>query len=244
MLRIFTLFIWLMLSCGDIFAGIVVELDVTFSDRMQRTDSSTLQCRYLYALSPNAGGTNDTLAVFDSLSFNGQKRVSLFYTANPGRDHMLAMIDTAGLQLKSRLFRVSSQRTSFAVVIGRQHIKVTNKDYIYPLKNQDKRSYFVFLFIFFVVKALIAAVFVFSSKLPKRIMTISWGAFLLSAFIDWFLPVHYLYRFLMVALVEYLLIAMVGGKSISWLRAALLVLAVNIAGSGLIALLYFLFIFW
>jgi hypothetical protein len=223
--------------CGKIFAGIGVELDVVFKD-------STLQCRYLYALSPNTGGISDTLAVFDSLSFNGQNRVSLFYIAGSGSDHMLSMLDSSGLYLESRMFRVSSQRTTFTVVIGRQQIKVANKDYIYPQKNEDERSYFVFLFIFFVVKIWMVAVFFFSSKLPKRIISISSGAFLLSAFVDWFLPINYLYRFLIIALVEYLLIALVGRKSISWLQAALLVLVVNMVGFGLIAVLYLSFVFW
>ncbi len=237
MLRICTLLLFLILACGKVLASIGVELDVVFRD-------STLQCRYLYVLSPNAGGTNDTLAVFDTLAFNGLSRVSLFYAAEPDRENMLSMVDSSGLHIESRIFKVSEQRTTFAVIAGRQQIKVVNKDYIYPQKNEDEHSYFVFLFIFFVVKILIAAVFVFSSKLPKRLITISSGAFLLSAFVDWFLPVHYLYRFLMIVLVEYLLIALVGRRSISWLRAAWLVLVVNIVGFGLIAILYLLFVFW
>lgn len=227
----------LMPVCGKIFAGIGVELDVVFRD-------STLQCRYLYALSPNPGGVTDTLAVFDSLSFNGQSRVSLFYVAGSSSDHMLSMLDSSGLYLESRMFGVSPQRTTFTVVIGRQQIKVASKDYIYPQKNEDERSYFVFLFIFFVVKILMVTVFFFSSKLPKRIITISSGAFLLSAFVDWVLPINYLYRFLIIAIVEYLLIAFVGRKSISRLQAALLVLVVNMVGYGLIAVLYLSFVFW
>jgi hypothetical protein len=226
----------LMPVCGKIF-GIGVELDVVFRD-------STLQCRYLYVLSPNAGGINDTLAVFDTLSFNGQSRVSLFYAAECGSENMLSMVDSSGLHIESSTFKVSRQRTVFAIMIGRQQIKVAGKDYIYPQKNEDERSYFVFLFIFFVVKILITAVFVFSSKLPKRTISISSGAILLSAFVDWFLPMNYLYRFLIIILAEYLLIALVGRRSISWLQAALLVLVVNIVGFGLIAVSYLSFVFW
>ena len=226
----------LSLVCGKAFADVEVELDVVFSD--------SVQCRYLYVFRPGTEGLNDTLAVFDTLSFNGQNRVSLFYSVDSCGKNMLALVDSGGMQVESNLFGISPWRTTFSVLVGQQQIKVNNKDYLYPQKNEDERSYFIFLFIFFVVKIIITAVYVFSSKLPKRLIPIASGAFLLTAFVDWFLPVHYLYRFLMMALAEYILIAVVARKSISWLRAAVLVLMVNIAGFGLIAILYLGFVFW
>lgn len=237
MLRNSTLILLLTLVCGKVCAGIDVELDVVFSD-------TTLQCRYLYVLSPNAAGTNDTLAVFDTLSFNGRHPVSLFYTVASEGKNMLCVVDSGGLHIESNSFGISPRRTVFAVRAGRQQIKVTAKDYLYPLKNEDERSYFVFLLIFFVVKMMITAIFVFSSKLPKRLITIASGAFLLSAFADWLLPVHYLYRFVVIALCEYLMMTTFGRRSISWLRASALIVTVNVAGYGIIAILYLTFVFW
>ena len=237
MSRVCSLFLLLIFSCSELLANIGVELDVSFRD-------STVQCRYLYVLSPNTGGTNDTLAVFDSLSFNGQNRVSLFYAASPAEDNMLLMADSSGMQIESKLFRVSHRRTTFDVIVGKQQIKVTNKDYLYPQKNEDERSYFIFLTIFLVVKILITAIFVFTTEHPKRIVSIASGAFLLSAFVDWFFPLHYLCRFLITMVVEYLLIAFVGHRSISWLWSALLVLLVNVIGFGFITVLYLLYVFW
>jgi hypothetical protein len=237
MLRTGALLLLLMFTCGKSLAGIGVELDVVFSD-------STVQCRYFYVLIPNAVGANDTLAVFDSLSFNGQNRVSLFYSVRSGGKNMLAMIDSAGVQAESKPFKVSPKRTTFDVVVGQRQIEVTAKDYLYLRKNNNERSYYVFLVIFLSVKFLITAVFVLSSKQRKRIIAISCGAFLLSAFIDWLFPLNYLYRFFIIILVEYLLISLIGHKFISWLRAAMLVLTVNIAGFGMIAILYLLYVFW
>ena len=230
------LFLLLSLACGKALADIDVELDVVFND--------SIQCRYLYVLNPGTEGLSDTLAVFDTLAFNGQSRVSLFYAATSVGKNILALVDSGGLQIESNPFGISLQRTTFVVLVGQQQIKVTVKDYLYPQKNEDERSYFIFLLIFCVVKIIIVAVFVFSSKLPKRLILIASGTFLLTAFVDWFLPVHYLYRFLMMALAEYLLIAVVGRKSISWLRAAVLALVINIAGYGMIAVLYAGFVFW
>jgi hypothetical protein len=236
MLRKSILILLLTLACGKVFAEIGVELDVVFND-------STVQCRYLYVLSPNAAGTNDTLAVFDTLSFNGQNRVSLFYTVGSEEKNILALVDSDGLHIKSNSFGISPQHTAFVVHVGQQQIKVAAKDYLYPLKNEDERSYFVFLLIYFVVKIVISAIFIFSSKLPKRLIFIASGAFLLSAFVDWFLPIHYLYRFAAAALAEYLMIATFGRKSISWLQASALVVIVNVAGYGIIAILYLMFVF-
>jgi len=235
------LFLLLILACGKMFANIGVELDVVFKDC---ADSSIVQYRYLYVLCPAADGTSDSLAVFDTLHFNGKNRVSLFYSVHSNGKNILSMVDSAGVYLESKPFMVSPKRTTFAVVVGQQQIEVVAKDYLYLRKNENEHSYYVFLLIFFVVKFLFTVIFVFISKLPKRNVFIASGAFILSAFIDWLIPLNYLYRFLMIILAEYLLIALVGRKSISWLRAAMLALTVNIAGFGFIAILYLLYVFW
>lgn len=234
MLRIRILFLLLMLTCGKLFANSVVELDVVFKD-------STIQCRYLYVLVPEA---NDTLAVFDSLSFNGKNRVSLFYSAGFDGKNLLSIVDSGGVHIKSKPFMTSPRRTVFSVVVGRRQIEVTGKDYLYLRKNDNERSYYVFLFIFVIIKILITIIFGFASKQRKRIVAIASGAFLISAFIDWLFPIDYLYRFLMILLAEYLAIALTGHRFISWLRAAMLVLTVNIIGFGMIAILYLLYVFW
>ena len=226
-----------MFACGKLFAGIGVELDVVFSD-------STIQCRYLYVLHPAANGANDTLAVFDTLSFNGINRVSLFYSVHSGGINALSMVDSAGVHFVSNTFRVSPRHTVFAVVVGERQIEVAGKDYLYLRKNDNEQSYYVFLLIFFAVKLLMTTVFVLLSKLPKRIIFIASGAFLLSAFIDWLFPLNHLYRLFLIMLTEYLLIALAGRKSISWLRAALLVLVVNLIGFGIIVFLYIMYVFW
>jgi len=237
MSRIGTLFLLFMFTCGKVFAGVNVELDVVFSD-------STVQCQYLYVLRPAADGANDTLAVFDTLSFNGRNRVSLFYTADFAGKNMLSMVDFAGVPIISNPFNISPRRTTFAVVVGERQIEVAGKDYLYLRNNNNEQSFYVFLLIFFVVKLLMTTVFVLFTKLPKRVISIASGAFLLSAFFDWLFPLNYLYRLLLMMLAEYLLIALVGRKSISWLRAALLVLIVNIAGFGIIFFLFMCYTFW
>ena len=237
MLRINMMFLVLSLVCGKVFANIGVELDVVFRD-------STVQCRYLYVLRPNTDRTNDTLAVFDTLSFSGQSRTSLFYSVSSKGKDMLSLVDSSGICIESKPFSVSPLHTVFTVVVGQRQILVTGKDYLYPQRNEDERSYFIFLFLFFSVKILITAIFNFVSKLHKRNISIAAGAFLLSAFAEWFLPLHYLYRFLITMLSEYMLIALVGRKSISRLRAAMLVLVVNFCGYGIIAILFLLFVFW
>jgi len=237
MLRISSLVLLLMFACGNAFAGVGVELDVVFRD-------STVQCRYLYVLGHDAKGVNDTLAVFDSLSFYGQNRVSLYYTVRSGGKNMLSVVDTSGLQVKSKPFKASQGRTTFTVVVDQYQIEVTGKDYHYLRKNDDERSYYVFLFIFVVIKFLITSIFGFATNQRKRIIAIASGAFLLSAFIDWLFPLNYLYRFVMILLAEYMLIALVGRRLISWLQAAMLVLTVNMVGFGMIAILYLLYVFW
>jgi len=226
-----------LLVCGNAIADVNVELDVVFSD-------TTIQCRYLYVLHPAANGATDTLAAFDSLSFNGLNRVSLFYKAGRDGKNILSMVDSAGVNVLSQPFRVSPRRTVFAVVVGRRQIEVTGKDYLYLRKNENEQSYYVFLLIFFVVKLLLTTIFVLFSTLRKRIIPIASGAFLLSAFMDWLFPMNYLYRLVLIIIAEYLLIALAARRYVSWLRSAALVLAVNLAGFGIIIFLYMMFVFW
>jgi hypothetical protein len=135
-------------------------------------------------------------------------------------------------------------RTTFDVVVGKQQIKVTNTDYRYLQKNGDKSSFFVFLTIFFTVKVLITTFFVVLTKQRKRIIAIASGAFLISALIDWCFPLNYLYRLIIIVIAEYLMIKLIGLKYISWFRTAALVLTVNLAGFGVIAILYLCYVFW
>ena len=237
MIRIGVLCMLLLFACGKAFSGIGVELDVAFED-------STVHCRYLYVLAIGVDGQNDTIAIFDTLSFNGQNRISLFYTAPSSGKNMLSMVDSAGVTVQSKPFILSPRRTTFDVVVGKQQIKVINYDYHYLRKDGNESSFYVFLTIFFIIKTLITIIFVLVSKQRKRIITIASGAFLLCAFIDWLSPLNYLYRLLIIILTEYLMIKLIGFKYISWLRAALLVLIVNIVGYGIIAILNLTYVFW
>ena len=237
MLRVCTILFLLLLTCGKTSAQIGVELDVVFKD-------SAMQCERLFVFRADPEITLDVLAVFDTLSFSGQRRVSLFYNIPNRQENRIVLVDTSGRYRESNNFTVSPQRTTFVVSIGKQQIAVKNKDYLYPQKNEDERSYFLYLSIFFIVKILITVIFIFKSNLPKRLISIASGASLLSAFIDWFLPLNYLYRFLLMALTEYLLVAWVGRKSISWRQATLLVVVVDAVGFGIIAALYLFYVFW
>jgi len=214
-------------------AHIDVELDLSFKD-------TTVQYQYLYVVCSNQ---NDTLAIFDTLSFNKYNRVSLFYSVNNKGKNKLSMTDYNGKQYESKPFMVSPYNTLFSVVVGQQQISVAKKDFLYTKKNENKKSYYVFLLIYLMVKVLITAIYVFIAKLPKRNISIALGAFLISSFIDWYFPVYYLYRLLMIMLIEYLFIAFVGRKSISWLHTMFLVLFVNISGFGIIAILYLFYLF-
>ncbi len=237
MMRTCILFLLLLPAFIKSFAGIGIELDIAFSD-------TTFRCQYLYVLSPNSSGANDTLVVFDSLSFNKYNRVSLFYTVAEDRENMILAVDADGQERRSRLFKISPNRTTFAVSIKPQHINVSVKDFLYPLKYGNEESYLFFLLIFFVIKIFTTAIYIFVSRMPFRLILIAAGAYLLTSFIDWMFPVEYLFRFILVMVAEYLLIAFFGRKSISWLRAALLVLVVNAVCFGIIAIAYILFVFW
>lgn len=238
MTHVWAIFVLSVFSVHDTLAGFGVELDIVFRDSIQ-------DYRFLYVLGNDPqSGTNDTIAVFDSLSFNQQHRTSLFYTAPQKQENWLSFMDANGENLESKTFVVSPLRTTFAVVVGSHQIKVAPKDFLHPQKDEDERSYFSFLFIFFLVKLLIAVLFIFSNKLPKRLISIASGAFLLSGFIDWYVPLHYFFRFLMVLVLEFLLISLVGRKSISWLQSLLLVIIVNVIGFGIISGIYLLYVFW
>ena len=245
MLRICGLFLLLTVVDCKVFAGIDVELVVFFKD-------TAVQCQYFYVLDTYEKGKSSTLAVFDTLSFNGNDRVSLFYTAKNGGINTVLMVDTAGVLMKSKPFRVSSGRllntgsTSavFNVVIGQGQISVALRNHHYLQKNRNNYSYFIFLFTSFTVKFLIAFILILLSNLPKRIITVASGAFLLSIFIDLLFPFHYIYRFIMTLLAGYILIAIVLRKSISWLQTTMLVLIVNIAGFGIIAFMYIFYVLW
>jgi len=237
MLRIGNLLLLFALACGQVFSNNVIELDVVIRD-------STLQIQRLYVLQIiDAEDRVDTLAAFDTLSFNRQNRVSLFYTVNHAGKNMLSLIDSNGERIESKSFTVSPHRIVFLTVIDQQQIAVSNKTFLYTLKNEDEKSYYAFLLIFFTVKILITALFVFLSSLRKRNVAIAAGTFLLSAFIDWLFPINYLYRLLMTMIVEYLLIAIIGRKHISKVQAAILVLFVNVFGFGMIALFYITYTF-
>ena len=245
MLRICTLFLLLTFHGGMLFANIDVELDVVFKD-------TTVQCRYLYVLSQDRYEIRDTLAVFDTLSFKRNDRVSLFYTVENDKTNILLMVDSAGMVIESKPFRIFSGRVLrtrnapavFTVVIEHEKISVANKNYLYLKKNENLTSYLAFLFIFLTVKLLITTYFVLLSALPKRIIAFASCFFILTAFIDWFIPLYYIYRFFITILAEFLLISVIGRKFISWLQAAMLILIVNIAGFGIIAFMYILYVFW
>jgi hypothetical protein len=232
------LFILFTLICGQASANIGIELDVVFGD-------STVQCRYLYVLRHDvAESKNDTLAVFDSLSFNGLTRVSLFFTANNDGNHILLMVDKNGELFESNHFKISSQRTVFPVVVQQRQISVTDSIFLNPRKNDNDNLYLIFRLLFLAVKVLLAISYILVFKLRVRNIAIVSCAFLPSVLIEWFFPLNYFYRLLLIMLVEYLLIAIVGRRSISLLHAAALVVIVNAAGFGIISVIYLLQLFW
>ena len=223
----------LTLFCGNVFAEIDVELDVV----------TNVQCKYLYVISKDIKeNRSDTIARFDSLSFN-EMRASLFYTVRKRGVNIISIVDFDGATIESKPFKVSRGNNVFSVIVEQQSIKINRKNYLYPLKNDDDKSYYVFLLIFFTVKMLIAVVFIFLAKLPKLNIVTASGAFLLSAFIDWLLPINYLWRILLMIVTEFLLIAFFGRERITPLGTLKLVLVINAIGFGIISLLYFSYTF-
>ena len=226
------LFLFLTLAFGKLLADVNIELDVVFSD-------STVECRYLYVLNTD----NDTIAVFDTLSFNRDDRVSLFYKSKRGGKNALSMVDGNGTIIESKPFNVLYGNV-FSVVIGKEQVTVSQRDFLYFRKNADNTLYISFLLILLATKLLITSAFVLTSALHKRMILVAFGAFLLSAFIDWLFMLHYLFRFLLITLTEYLFIATVGRKSISWYWSALLVLIVNFVSFGFLAFLFIFYLFY
>lgn len=223
--------------CGNIFAGLNAELDVVFEEPGQ-------QCRFMYILSPDIEGKSDTLAIFDSLAFNRQQRVSLFFPIPQKREIKVSILTAGGQRMESGLFGVSPRQTTFAVSVNSKRIKITGKDFLYPQKNEDERSYVIFSLIFFIVKMLISSVYISVTRLPKPLLAITSGIFILSAFIDWFFPMNYYCRFLFAALFETLLLKVAGRASITWRHTILLATIVNIIGFGIIFALYFMYVLW
>ena len=237
MFRFCCIFLFFTLLGSKTFNAADVELDVVFSD-------STVHCRYLYVISLGDNGLRDTIARFDSLSFNRHDRVSLFYPVNNYAKNMIAFADSQGVHTESEPFRISlltrSAPAIFRVSIGNQQVTVAKRDYFHLQKDEN----LAFVFVMFATKVLIMLFLVMLSALPKRTIAISTGAFFASSLLNWFFPLHYLYSTLISLPAEYLLIALIGRKYISWLRAAILVLVVNIAGFGIIAFLYIVYMFW
>ena len=230
---IFLLFV----LCEKNVSGIGVELDVTFAD-------STLHPCVLYALSSPLEGVVDTLAIFDSLSFSGLQPVSLFFDISRKQEIQLKLVGTNYLIVQSKLFQVSPRKTIYAVSIDAEQINLSHRDFLYLKKKDSYNSYFFFLLIFFVVKTIIAAIYIAIERLPKRLILFLSGIFLLTAFIDWFVPLDYMIRFFIIALAEFFLIALTGRKFISWKQISLLIITVNIVGFGLIFAIYSGYIFW
>lgn len=226
-----------LILCENIFAGSNAELDVVFEEPGQ-------QCQLMYILSPDIEGKSDTLAIFDSLAFNRQRRVSLFFSIPQKREIKVSILTAGGQRIDSRLFEASPRQTAFAVSVNSKRIKIAGKDFFYPQKNEDERSYVIFSLIFFIVKMLISSVYISAARLPKPLLAVTSGIFILSPFIDWFFPMNCYRRFLFAALFETLLLKVAGRASITWKHTILLATIVNIIGFGIIFALYFLYVLW
>jgi hypothetical protein len=226
----------LFLSC-KIFAGFTIELDVTFNE-------DSLHYQNIFVIAPDMEEAGDTITIFNSMAFKGQLQTSLFFTASQKQEIKITAVTSDGKEAESRSFQISPQRSTFSVLIDAEKIKVRTKDFLYPQKNDDEKSYFVFLLIFFIVKLLIACIYIFLTKLPKRLISISAGIFLFSGFFEWVLPVNYLIRFFIIALIEFLLIIIFAKKDLTWIQSIILIIIVNLAGFGIIVLSYLIYVFW
>jgi hypothetical protein len=228
--RIFFLLLFLFVF-GGLYANIETEFEIVIVD-------SIPQYRYLSIVSLES---NDTLR-FDPINFNAQERVNLFFKNVFSGKSILLLTDYQGQTISSKPFKISNKRNEFLVFVQSSTIDVTNKTFLYPLKNENKNSYYVFLLLFFVVKMLISYIFISISKLQKRIIFVAAGTFLISSFIDWIFPINYVIRFVLTAIIEYLLITVAGAGLISWKKSCALILVVNIIGFGIIAFAYTLYI--
>jgi hypothetical protein len=223
----------LMLFCCGTTNGRHIELEVISHD--------SLSFRYLYVLD---AGNNDTLAVFDSLYVGGAKRNTLYFSANKAQNIRLLLLTTAWQRIESASFAVSARHPAFAVTIDDLQMNVAGKDFRYPQKNEDDNSYWMFLLIFFAVKILISTAYIYALNLPRSLLYSVSGVFLLSSLIYWSLPVYYLFRILTMLVFEFGLLFLTERKKLPLLHNALLVIAENIAGVGLIEFVYLFYVFW
>ncbi|MDR0713574.1 MAG: hypothetical protein LBF89_04855 [Bacteroidales bacterium] len=218
------------LALCESLAGRTVELNVAACD--------TIRYRFLYVI--NTAG-NDTIAAFDSLSFD-RKENSLYFNCEDEPTLRICIV-TDRQSAVSESFTVFSQHTLFYVSLQDDMVNVSIENFQYPQNEENKSAYFVFLLIFFTVKWSISATYIFVMRLPKRLLSVAAGTFLLSAFIDWYLPVNYLFRLPILAFAECGLF-LTAWKILPLKHNILMVSGANIAGFGLIILLYLLFIFW
>ena len=237
MLRISCILLYFSLLSGQAIKDQCVELDVVFND-------STMRCLYLYVICVDNNELRDTLAIFDSLSFNRQDRVSLFYKANNLEKKIISFIDCQGVDTHSKPYGISafSRNTPalFSVILANQQVTIVERDFFYLLKKENLAT----LIIFYISKLLIISLFVTFSTLPKRTAAIASGSFLLSMAIYLLFPFYFVFNILIIIPVEYLFIALIGKKYISWLWAAFLVLGANIISYGIVAFLYYFYYFY
>ncbi|MDR1667599.1 MAG: hypothetical protein LBS03_07920 [Bacteroidales bacterium] len=220
--------IWLML-CKNV-TGRTVELNMISSD--------TTRFRLVYVVDVVGG---DTLAAFDSLAFDRQRNI--LYFSCEGEQIVRIFALTSGQQfVESESFTLFLQHTTFYALLQRDEINVSIEDFQYP-QNEEKENYFIFLLIFFTVKWSISAVYIFVMRLPKSLLAVAAGAFLLSAFIDWNLSVGYLFRLLILMFVECGLF-LTARKILPLKHNIPMVAGANLSGFGLIMLAYLVFIFW
>ena len=214
-------------------SALSIELDIMFTD-------SARHYQYLCILDRN----NDTLSISDSLAFNGTEGVSLFYQIAPEKEIKISATDTDNHSIESPFFKVSSRRTTFLVVFQDQYIDVSVKDFLYPIKGDKEESYLWFLLIFFVVKFIIALIYILANRIPASSLYIVAGVFILSSFISWLVPLNYIIRLGIVVLTEFTVIILFTWKKTSILHISLLVLINNLASFGLISFMYLLYTFW
>ncbi len=213
--------------------GIGVELDIALKD-------SISNCRYIYILTEKS----DTLATFDSLAFAETRHTSLFFSIPDKQEIRLVAITNPTDTLFSDFFTVSPTQTLFSVTIEPGEINVKHKDYLYPLKKDNEHSYLFFLLLFVLIKTLIATSYIFLKEIPKRMIIVVVGVFLLSAVIDWVIPIQYLIRLLGMAIFEFLLVRLFGQKNITWAQSAIMIGITNAISFGIIFIAYLFYVFW
>jgi hypothetical protein len=178
------------------------------------------------------------------LSFETPDRSTLYFSADNNQEIKLIMLTAGWQRMESETFTVSPQQSTLLVTVENDEISISAKDFRYPEKDSNENSYFVFLLIFFAVKLLISIAYIFAFRLPKQLFSIAAGIFLLSAFIDWTLPIHFLLRLASVIAFEFGLFFFTSRKIFPLLHNIVMTIAVNIAGFGLIMLAYLIYVFW